>query len=74
VVPGFGPLADRAELQTFKSKIDATVSRATHLMSLGISKDRLMAELQTDDLGWQFNFTGSPLEAFYRELALATQR
>ena len=43
-------------------------------MSMGISKDRLMAELQTDDLGWQFGFTGSRLEAFYRELALATRR
>jgi hypothetical protein len=49
--------------------IDTLVSRATGLVRKGIPKDRLMAQLKTDDLGWRLNFTDDQLERFYTELS-----
>lgn len=69
VVPSTGPMVTRAELEAFKTKLDTLVSRATALVKTGVAKDRLMAQLQTDDLGWQFSFTGDQLDRFYAELS-----
>jgi glyoxylase-like metal-dependent hydrolase (beta-lactamase superfamily II) len=71
VVPGTGPSVTRADLAAFKAKIDRLVSRAAGLVKKGVSKDRLMAELKTDDLGWRFSFTGDRLDRFYDELSRA---
>jgi hypothetical protein len=35
----------------------------------GVGKDQMMAQLKTDDLGWQFDFTGEQLDRFYEELS-----
>ena len=59
----------RADLEAFKTKIDTLVSRATALVKKGVPKDQLMAQLKTDDLGWQLNFTGDQLDRFYAELS-----
>jgi glyoxylase-like metal-dependent hydrolase (beta-lactamase superfamily II) len=69
VVPGTGPTVTRADLAAFKGKIDTLVSRAAGLVKKGVSKDRLMAELETDDLGWKLDFTGDRLDRFYDELS-----
>jgi len=74
VVPGTGPPITRAELESFKTKIDTLLSRATGLVSKGVPKDQLMAQLKTDDLGWQLNFTGSQLDRFYAELTRTNGR
>lgn len=71
VVPGTGPFVTRADLEEFKTKIDTLVSRATLLVNKGVPKDQLMAQLKTDDLGWQLNFTGDRLDGFYAELSRA---
>jgi glyoxylase-like metal-dependent hydrolase (beta-lactamase superfamily II) len=71
VVPSKGPVVTRAGLEAFKTKIDTLVSRATDLVKKGVSKDQLMAQLKTDDLGWQFSFTGDQLDRFYTELSQA---
>jgi glyoxylase-like metal-dependent hydrolase (beta-lactamase superfamily II) len=68
VVPGAGPTISRADLEAFKTKIDTLVSRATILLKKGVPKNKLMAELKTDDLGWRLNFTGDRLDRFYAEL------
>jgi cyclase len=69
VVPGTGPLLTRSDLEAFKDKMDALVQRASALVRTGIHKDRLMAQLKTDDLGWQFDFTSEQLDRFYEELS-----
>jgi cyclase len=69
VVPGTGPIVTRSELEAFKNKIDTLVSRATRLVKKGVPEDQLMAQLKTDDLGWQLNFTGDRLDCFYAELS-----
>src|SRR5208283_604007 len=71
VVPGTGPTVTRADLQGYKTKIDTLVSRATGLVKNGVAKDQLMAQLKTDDIGWQFSFTGDQLDRFYAELSQA---
>jgi cyclase len=68
-VPGTGPPIGRADLEAFKAKIDILVARATALVKKGVPKDQLMAQLKTDDLGWQFNFNGDRLDRFYDELS-----
>ena len=69
VVPGTGPTVTRADLEAFKTKIDTLVSRASELVKKGVSKDQLMSQLKTDDLGWHFNFTADQLDSFYAELS-----
>ncbi len=69
VVPGTGPTVTRADLEAFKTKIETLVSRATRLVRNGVPKDQLMAQLKTDDLGWQLNFTADQLDRLYAELS-----
>src|SRR5262249_12928792 len=71
VVPGTGPTVTRCDLAAFEAKIDTLISRASGLVKKGVAKDRLMAELKTDDLGWRFDFTGDRLDRFYDELSRA---
>jgi glyoxylase-like metal-dependent hydrolase (beta-lactamase superfamily II) len=69
VMPSTGPMVTRADLEAFKTKIDALVSRATALVRNGVAKDQLMAQLATDDLGWRFSFTSEEIDRFYAELS-----
>jgi cyclase len=69
VVPGSGPTVRRADLAAFKARIDTLVSRAADLVSKGVPKARLMAQLQTEDLGWKLAFTDAQVDSFYRELS-----
>ena len=59
----------RADVEAFKAKIDTMVARATGLVRQGVPKDKLMAQLKTEDLGWQLSFTGDQLDSFYADLA-----
>ena len=68
-VPGTGPAVSRADVSALKSKLDTLLTRANALVAKGVAKDQLMAQLKTDDLGWQFNFTGEQLDRFYAELS-----
>lgn len=69
VVPSAGPMATRADLEAFKSRMETLVARASELVKSGVSKDQLMARLKTDDLGWSFSLTGDQLDRFYAELS-----
>jgi cyclase len=68
-IPGMGPTVSRADLEEFKTKIDTLVARATALVKQGVPKDQLMAQLKTDDLGFQLTFTGDQLDHFFAELS-----
>lgn len=71
VVPGTGPLATRADLETFRNKLDTLTARAIALVKKGVTKDRLIAELDTGDLGWPLRVAGEPLDRLYDELSRA---
>lgn len=68
-VPGNGPAVRRAEVESFKTKIDRLVARAAELVKSGASKDQLMTRLKTDDLGWKLSLTPEQVAGFYAELA-----
>jgi cyclase len=68
VIPASGPLVGRAELEAFRVKLGTLISRAADLIGKGVPKNRLMAQLKTDDLGWRLSYTGSRLDHFYAEL------
>jgi cyclase len=67
-IPSIGSTVRKTDLIVFKTKIDTVISRATELVKRRIPKDQLMLLLKTDDIGWQFNFTGNYLDRFYAEL------
>lgn len=69
VVPGTGPMVTRADLERFKARIEALISRATALVRAGVTRDQLMARLTTDDPGWPLELAGDQLERFHAELA-----
>jgi glyoxylase-like metal-dependent hydrolase (beta-lactamase superfamily II) len=68
-VPGNGPLVPRSAVEALKTKIDTLVSRATQLVKNGATKDQLMTQLKTDDLGWSLSFSPEQVSGFYAELS-----
>jgi glyoxylase-like metal-dependent hydrolase (beta-lactamase superfamily II) len=73
-IPGHGndPLT-KADVQAFRDKLNTIVTRGRELVKKGTPKDQLLAQLKTDDLGWNINNQqwGNPqrLDAFYGELS-----
>jgi cyclase len=68
-VPGQGPPVTRSDVAAFKAKLDTVVSRARALVAQGVTKEKLMAELRTEDLGWRFALTPEQVDRFYAELS-----
>jgi glyoxylase-like metal-dependent hydrolase (beta-lactamase superfamily II) len=69
VVPGQGPPVTRAELESFKTRIDTLVTRASELVKQGVTKDQFMSRLKTDDLAWRPALSAAQVDGFYQELA-----
>lgn len=72
-IPGHGndPLT-KADVQAFRDKMNTIVTRARELVQKGTPKDQLLAQIKTDDIGWNIT-TGqwaqpARLDAFYAEL------
>jgi cyclase len=70
-------LMTKADVQAYKQKWDTLDSRAIELVKKGVPKDQLLAQIKTDDIGW--NVTGPQwnnpqrLDAFYDELSKAAK-
>src|SRR5215216_4620598 len=54
-IPGRGEPKARAEVEAYRTKFAAVVSRASDAIKAGATKDQLAMQVKTDDLGWQFN-------------------
>ena len=67
-VPSKGPIITRDDLAAFKTKIEILVSRARALVTRGVPKEQLLARLNPEDFGWQFNFSPDDIDRFYDEL------
>ncbi len=65
-IPGNGGVLTKADVQTYKTKIETFVSRAKEAVRTGVTKDQLMAQIKTDDLGWTPRVPN--VDAFYAEL------
>ncbi len=65
-IPGNGGVLTKADVQAYKAKIDTFVRRAKEAVRNGATKDQLMAQIKTDDLGWMPRVPN--VDAFYAEL------
>jgi glyoxylase-like metal-dependent hydrolase (beta-lactamase superfamily II) len=73
-IPGHGndPLT-KADVQKFRDNLNALVTRGRELVKKGTPKDQLMAQIKTDDIGWNVNTAqwtqAARLDPFYEELS-----
>jgi cyclase len=74
VIPGHGndPIS-RADFMAYKKKWETIAERGRAAVKSGVAKDKLMASIKTDDLGWNIN-TGiwlqpARVDALYAELS-----
>jgi glyoxylase-like metal-dependent hydrolase (beta-lactamase superfamily II) len=73
-IPGHGndPLT-KADVQAFRDKLNTILTRGRELVKKGTPKDQLIAQLKTDDLGWNLNTNNwtqpARLDPFYEELS-----
>jgi glyoxylase-like metal-dependent hydrolase (beta-lactamase superfamily II) len=65
-IPGNGGVLTKADVQAYKTKIETFVSRAKEAARNGATKDQLMAQIKTDDLGWTPRVPN--VDAFFAEL------
>jgi cyclase len=68
-IPGNGNPMTKADVQAYKTKFDMLVTRATELVKKGVPKDQLLAQIKTDDIG--FNLRVPDVGALYEELSQA---
>ena len=73
-IPGQGAnVMTRAEVEGYVKKWDTLIARAQQLVKAGTPKEQLIAQIKTDDLGWNINFPfwTQPvrLDPFYAEMA-----
>jgi cyclase len=67
----------KADVQAYKQKWDTLDARAIELVKKGVPKDQFLAQIKTDDIGW--NVTGAQwnnpqrLDPFYDELSKAAK-
>jgi cyclase len=54
-IPGRGEPKSRADVEAFRAKFAAVVSRASDAIKAGATRDTLASQMKTDDSGWQFN-------------------
>jgi cyclase len=54
-IPRRGEPKSRADVQAFRAKFAALVSRASEAIKAGATKETLASQIKTEDLGWQFN-------------------
>ena len=74
VIPGHGadPIS-KADFLTYKKKWETLVERGRAAVKSGVTKDKLLASIKTDDLGWNITTAqwSAParLDPFYAELS-----
>lgn len=73
VIPGHGPVSDRAGLQRFRDNIVTLQTRTRELIKQGVPKEQYISRLKADDLGWGLGadtlFVRNAAGGFYDELA-----
>jgi glyoxylase-like metal-dependent hydrolase (beta-lactamase superfamily II) len=75
-IPGHGPVATKADVESFKHKIETLQTRTRRLIEQGVAKDGYLEKLKVDDLGWNVDartlFVRMSASGFYDELATPT--
>ena len=73
LVPGHGEPMTKADVQAYKEKWEAFVSRALEQVKKGTPKEQLLDNIKVDDLGWNINSYRARLDPFYAELQAAAK-
>ena len=73
VVPATGPLQTRADLQSFKTRVEVLAGRAVALVRGGVARDQFSAQLKTDDLDWHLELAPTQIDRIYAEVLAAVQ-
>jgi hypothetical protein len=68
-VPSVGAPVTRAELASFRGRVETLTSRATALVRAGVAQDRFLQELVTADLGWTLHLDAEAIGLLYADLA-----
>jgi glyoxylase-like metal-dependent hydrolase (beta-lactamase superfamily II) len=71
VIPGHGPIMNRAGLEKWISTFEAVRQRISEQQKKGMTKEQVVSGLKIDDLGWtsSSNWTGRSLPGLFDELA-----
>jgi glyoxylase-like metal-dependent hydrolase (beta-lactamase superfamily II) len=74
-IPGHGTPVSKAEFLAYRTKFNTLVDRAVQAVKKGVPKDQLLAQIKTDDIGWNINTqqwqNPQRLDAMYEELSKA---
>ena len=54
-IPGRGEPKTRADVEAYRAKMAALVTRVSDAIKAGATRDTLASQVKTDDLGWKFN-------------------
>ncbi len=71
-VPSVGPPMTRAELASFKDRLETLTARAAALVRAGVAQDRFLQQLATTDLGWTMRLDAETISHLYADLARGT--
>jgi cyclase len=71
-VPSAGPSMTRAELSSFKDRLETLTARAAALVRADVAQDRFLQQLATADLGWTMRLDAATISHLYAELARGT--
>ena len=71
-IPGHGDILTKDELRAYRNKFAALETRARELVAQGMAPDEFVANLPTDDLGWDLSGRGGAgAQGVYAELTAA---
>jgi hypothetical protein len=71
-IPGAGPVLTKADVEMFRAKFSTVMMRAADLVKAGVTKEELLKQLKTDDIGWAPRIP--QIDPFYEELAQTFKR
>lgn len=68
-IPGHGDPVNRAFMETYRNRLRTLIERGREVVTRGVAKDQLIAQIKTDDLGWQLQLDSAQLDGFYAEMS-----
>ncbi len=67
VIPGHGPILGRAEVRTFRDRMQTLADRMRAAIEAGVDRDDVADHVRTADLDWPLS--AAALQAFHDEVA-----
>ncbi len=71
VIPGHGPVLTKAEVRTFRQRMQTLQDRMRAAIDAGVRRDDIPDRIDTTDLDWPFR--PAALQAFYDEVVAASR-